>query len=234
MTLASRGCLLNRVAETRDQFCDFDSNFKLQFDGSPEFSFLNPVLLDKDILWMADAEPTELIFSDNEKSMIFVIEKAVDRPDPADDIRIELSFQRLEEQYKLASIRFDPKLKAMINQDLMDQLAIESAAQNLCSTHWSMASTKVEVDISAHDLESLPNRLEILELLGLPVYQESENDSFGYEYRLKGESQAPALARFTIWFDDSGQKPARMESQYSHFHTSTDFVQKKMIMRVKI
>ena len=36
---ALSGCLLNRMVELKDQFCDFDSNFSLQFEDSVEFYF---------------------------------------------------------------------------------------------------------------------------------------------------------------------------------------------------
>jgi hypothetical protein len=41
-------------------------------------------------------------------------------------------------------------------------------------------------------------------------------------------------ARFTVWFDETGENPARMDSQYSHFRTSADFIKKKMFMKVNI
>jgi hypothetical protein len=60
------------------------------------------------------------------------------------------------------------------------------------------------------------------------------NDSITYEYKLKGDKPDSMKARFTVWFDDSGEKPARMDSEYSHFRTSADFVNKKMLIKVKI
>ena len=43
-----------------------------------------------------------------------------------------------------------------------------------------------------------------------------------------------SLASRKMEIDISGQNPARIDSQYSHFHTSADFAQKKMTVRVKI
>lgn len=42
------------------------------------------------------------------------------------------------------------------------------------------------------------------------------------------------MTRFTVRFHDSLQRPERMDSQYSNFHSSVDFVEKKMHLRVKI
>lgn len=181
-----------------------------------------------------DTRPTQETESGNEKRMVFVVEKAVEYPEPADDIRIEMKFDRFDDQFKLAGIYFDPKLSALINPRMIDQATIDATSKTMCKTGYSLASRKVEIDISGQHLDELPNRLEILELLGPPMEQDSVSDSFTYEYRFKGENPSPLYARFTVWFDDLGQNPARIDSQYSHFHTSADFVLKKMTVRIKI
>ena len=45
LALSLNGCLINRVAEVKGQFCDFDSNFELVFAESADFNFNSPVLL---------------------------------------------------------------------------------------------------------------------------------------------------------------------------------------------
>ena len=64
-----------------------------------------------------------------------------------------------------------------------------------------------------------------------PVHKVDRIDD---QYKLKGDELSPMKARFTVWFDETGEKPARMDSQYSHFRTSADFINKKMLMKVKI
>jgi hypothetical protein len=234
LVLGLSGCLVNRAAEVKEQFCDFDSNFSLQFADSAAVDIHHPVMLDKDILWMVDADPTETIISGNEKRMIFVMEKSGPAPDPADDIRVDLLFERLDGKFKLARIQFDPKLNAMMNPEVLDQSAIDAGSKLMCETGYSLASTSVELDISGQDLDELPNRQEILELLGPPLELDPVSGSFTYEYHLRGNQDDPLKTRFTVWFDDTGQNLARMESSYSHFHTTTDFLQKKMLVQLKI
>jgi hypothetical protein len=234
LALGLNGCLINRVVEVKEQFCDFDSNFSLEFADSADFNFHHPILLDRDILWIADAAPTELIETGDELLMVFVLEKTVPEPRPEDEIRVELSFDLLDGQYRLSGVQFDPMLNAIINPEFLDATAIATATQTLCETGWSFASTGVEMDISGQDLDDLPGRTEILDWLGPPLERDEENDSLTYEYRLKGEQKEPVLARFTVWFDDSGEKPAQMESSYSRFRTQTDFVQKTVSMKVDI
>jgi hypothetical protein len=234
LALALSGCLITRVVEVQDQLCDFDSNFSLEFAESAGFNFHNPVLLDKDILWIAGAPPTETRETGGVMSMAYVLEKTGPDRSPEDDIRVDLEFEKTDQQYRLMSVRFDPKLNALINPEFLDETAIDSATRTICEMGWSFASAKVEMDISDQDLDELPNRVEILDWLGPPLEADEGNDSITYEYKLKGDEPDSMKARFTVWFDESGEKPARMDSEYSHFQTKADFINKKMLMKVKI
>ena len=234
MALGLSGCFINRAIEVQDQICDFDSNFSLQFGDSAKFNFHSPVLLDRDILWIAGASPTVMTSTEDQLSMLFVLEKSGPNPRPEDEIRVDLNFDRVDDQYKLMNVRFDPKFNAVINPEFLDKAALDSATQTLCETGLSFASTRMEIDISDQDLDELPNRAEILDSLGPPLEADERNDSITYEYKLKGDELSPMKARFTVWFDETGEKPARMDSEYSHFRTSADFINKKMLMMVKI
>jgi hypothetical protein len=236
--LALSGCLLNRMVELKDQFCDFDSNFSLQFEDSMEFSFNQPMLLDTDILWLSGAPPTKTTKSADELTMTFVIEKVMSQPgylpDPADDIQVDLHFDRFDDGFKLRRVRMDPKLTTLMNPDFFDKEVINSAAQEICDTGRSFASTKMEMDIPELELRMLPNRQEILELLGAPLEHIDQDTGFVYQYRLKGEKHQSEFARLVVWFDESGEKPVRMESNYSRYHTIADFIEKKLFLRVTL
>ena len=165
MALGLSGCFINRAIEVQDQICDFDSNFSLQFGDSAKFNFHSPVLLDRDILWIAGASPTVMTSTDDQLSMLFVLEKSGPNPRPEDEIRVDLKFGRIDDQYKLMNVRFDPKFNAVINPEFLDKAALDSATQTLCETGLSFASTRMEFDISDQDLYELPNRAEILDSL---------------------------------------------------------------------
>jgi hypothetical protein len=234
LAIGLNGCLITRVVEVKDQFCEFDSNFSLEFADSAGFNFHHPVLLDKDVIWIADTQPTETYVNGSELLMVFVLEKTVPEPRLEDEIRIELNFALIDWKYRLSNVQFDPMLNTIINPDFLDEKAIHTATQTMCETGWSFASTTVEMDISGQDLDDLPGRREILDWLGPPLERDAENDSFTYEYRLRGSEANPVLASFTVWFDESGQRPARMESSYSRFRTHTDFIEKTVSMKVEI
>lgn len=203
LALSLNGCLITRVVEVKEQFCEFDSNFSLEFAESAGFNIHNPVLLDKDIIWIAGAEPTEQYQNEDQLRMVFVLEKALPEPRPEDEIRVELTFDLIEGKYRLANVQFDPLMNTIINPEFLDEKAINTATQTLCDTGWSFASTTVEMDISGQDLDELPNRQEILDWLGPPLERNEKEDSFSYEYRLKGSEADPVVASFTVWFDES-------------------------------
>jgi len=234
LALLLNGCLITRVVEVKDQFCEFDTNFSLEFAESAELNFNSPVLREKDILWIAGTSPTTMKEDGVELSMVFILEKAGPDPGPEDEIRVELKFDRIDDQYKLMNVRFDPKLNTIINPDFFDKTAIDSATRTLCETGWSLASRGVELDISGQDLDDLPNQTEIQDWLGAPFKQDETDNSMTYEYHLKSNDPNPQKARFTVWYDNTGEKPVRMESEYSRFRTTTDFVNKTMSMKVKI
>ncbi len=239
LLLLLSGCLLNRVVEVRDQFCEFDSNFELRFaDQSgqdyPEINFLNPVLLDNDVLWMAGAAPTETRRTADGLSMIWIVDKVSALPEPDTEFRIIMNFNEFDDENKLSSIYFDPKLKVLMNPKFIDSESLLRGAENICSTGLGMNSTRMEIDISDQDLDELPSRQEMLEWLGAPLSWAEHENSYTYEFRLRNSNAVPQTARFTVWYDANGKKPLRMVSDYSRFSTSADFVSKKMQVRVSI
>lgn len=232
LALTLNGCLINRVVEVRDQFCDFDANFGFEFDVSSGFVFKNPVLLEKDIIWLAGAPPTRSVRSDDHLSMIYVIEKVSGGPE--EDFFVELEFDRMADEFKLMNVRFDPAFSTVINPEILDRDAINSAAQNFCETGWTFTTRNLDLDISDQDLEELPDRLEILDWLGPPLVHDAKDGSFYYEYRLRSDQPDPVTASFTVWFDHTGNQLERMSSRYSHFETRTDFIEKKISMKVTL
>jgi hypothetical protein len=238
VAFAMSSCLLNRVVVLKGQFCDFESNFGLQFSDSLEVYFYKPVLLDSDMLWLAGAPPTKVSKTADELVMTFVIEKIMAQPDyapdPANEFQVDLYFGRFDQEYRLKHVWMDPKLSALMNPEFFNEEVINSAAKNVCDTGWSFASTTLELDISEQELSQLPNRQEILELLGAPLKQVGQDTGFVYQYRLKGQKHESDIARLVVWFDESGEMPVRMESNYSRYHTKADFIEKKVFLRVSI
>ncbi len=234
LALGLSSCLLNRVITVKEQFCDFESNFAVNFDGGTEFLMHHPVLLDSDILWLSDASPTIVSQSGDELLMTYVIEKVMPVPNPDNDFAFELNFIQSEGQFRLSRMQMDPKLSAMMGPEMLSQEYIDQAAQNFCDTRWGFGGRKLEYEISDQALAMLPNQSEILDLLGEPSEYLDTESAFIYNFRLKNEDPTPLLARMTVWFDEAGDLPVKMESSYSRFATKADFTDRKMYFKVTL
>ena len=234
LTIALSGCLFNRVMEVRQQFCDFDSNFSVEFTESVTLHLAHPVILEKDILWLAGAEPTSVTRTGDLVTMVFVIEEDLPVPDPAQDIGFELDFARIGDDFGLTQIRMDPKLSTVLNPENIDRESLLNSADNICQTGLSFGSRSVEFDLDDQDLEQLPSRTEALAIMGPPHSLVDEGAGWTWQYRLKGHNESNNSARFTVWFDETSQKPLRMESQYARYRTNADFIAKKVSMNVEL
>ena len=228
------GCLVNRVVEVRDQFCEFDANFTIDSQNLTAFDFHNPVLLDSDILWLASATPTEISRTADGLSMLYVIEKVSEVPAPEQDLWLALDFEQSGKKHKLSRIRFDPKLKNLVSPEYLDEDVIQSAAQTVCGYGLGMMSRSVRREIKEEKLELLPSRHEVIDWFGPPLEQDVTSGRMTYEYRLKSPDSEDHSARFSIWYDEQGIIPSRLESQYSRFHTVADFEALEVTMKVDL
>jgi hypothetical protein len=234
LALGLSGCLLNRVVTMKEQFCDFESNFEVKFDAGPEFLIHHPVLLDSDVLWLSDASPTIIAKTDDDLLMTFVAEKITPVPDPDRDFAFKLHFIQSEGHYKLNRIQMDPKLMAVMGPEIINQAYIDRAAQDFCDVSWGFGGRELEYEISDQAMALLPSRTEILDLLGEPSEYLDPESAFTYHFRLKNSDSKPLIARMTVWFDESGQRPVKMESSYSRFATKADFTHQKMYFSVSL
>jgi hypothetical protein len=228
------GCMLDRVLEVRSQFCDFEQNFDIEFDQQPGVVMTHPVLLDRDVLWLIGAEPTEITTLPGSKTMTWVIEEAIADPDPAYDLRFDLEFQYVDEEYRLSQIRLDPKFNALLNPDKLDHETLLASAQDICETGLSFRMRSMEFDIPEEDLEQLPSRPEVLKLAGPPHGLTAPGGGWTWRYRPRGASDESNTAQFTVWFDEISLEPLRMESEYGRYRSQADFSAKKLSMNVKL
>jgi hypothetical protein len=226
--------MLDRVLEVRSQFCDFEQNFAIKFDQQPGVVMTHPVLLDQDVLWLIGAEPTETAKHPGGKTMSWVIEEAIPKPDPAHDLRFDLDFRLVDEEYRLSQIRLDPKFNALLNPHNLDHETLLASAQHICETGLSFRLRSMEFDIPEEDLEHLPSRPELLELAGPPHELSAPGGGWTWRYRPRGASDESNTAQFTVWFDEVSLKPLRMGSAYGRYRSQADFTARKLSMNVKL
>jgi len=128
----------------------------------------------------------------------------------------------------------DPKLSVMIGPEMLSQAYIDQAAQDFCDTRWGFGGRELEYEISDQALAMLPSQSKILDLLGEPSEYLDTESAFIYDFRLKNDDPTPLLARMTVWFDETGDLPVKMESSYSRFATKADFIDRKMYFKVTL
>jgi hypothetical protein len=234
LLLGLSSCLLNRVVTVKQQFCDFESNFALQFDDVTELQIQHPVLLDTDILWISDAEPSSVAEGNDELVMTWVIEKVMKIPEPEYDFAIDLYFEQSEGQYKLNRVQMDPVLREMMGTETINQELIDKMATNVCEAGLRFSDRDVEYELSEQEIAQLPNRSEILEMLGEPSEHLEPESAYVYEFRPRNNDPDPNIARVKVWFDESGELPVKMESSYSRFTTRADFAERQMVFSLTL
>ena len=225
------GCLVNRMATVKNQFCEFDSNFTLSIDESMDFNLHQPVLLDSDLIWLAGAKPTSTKSDQKQMRMTYTIEKIEADPNPDEDIEINLHFERIHKDYKLSQIQFDKHLTSLYRSALIDNDSLEAAYQNVCDVGWGLASLRMGMDIKEKDLEMLPSRNEMFNAFGQPTTVIEKDRVFLYKYRLKNSEKTASVL---VWFDETGNRPLRMEAHYLRYQAKADFVSRKMTVKVEI
>jgi hypothetical protein len=191
-------------------------------------------LLDKDILWISDAEPTSVTEGNGELVMTWVIEKVMNIPEPEYDFAIDLYFEQSEGHYKLNRVQMDPIMREIMGTETINQELIDKMAMDVCETGWRFSDRDVEYELSEQEIALLPNRSEILEMLGEPSEHLETESAYVYEFRPRNNDPDPNIARVKVWFDESGELPVKMESSYSRFTTRADFAQRQMVFSVTL
>ena len=228
------GCLFNRVVEVKQQACAFDENFELQFSDQPKIIMKQPVLLHKDILWMAGVDATSTEETADGLLLTFEAEEDVAEPNPANNVRVDFAFNKYDDEYRLHEIRLDPKVSQFFNETYLDPETIAEAADNACNTGLGLGMTGMEMDLSAKEIAMLPTRSEVLRIAGPPQAISADGAGWEYRYRMKGQPGDDPIAQFTIWFDEGEEKPRRMESRYSRYEARADLETMKVSMNIDL
>ena len=234
LPLLVSGCLFNRVIEVKQQACAFDENFELRFSDTPAIVFKQPVLLEKDILWMAGIPPTRSTLSGGELLLTFEVEEDVPEPNPANDWRVDMAFSQVEDEYRLREIRLDPKAGVFFNESYLDRQTIVEAADNACNAGLGFGMAKMEMELSEKEVALLPTRPEVVQVVGPPHGLTPDGSGWNYRYRLKGQQSDEPIAQFTVWFDERSEKPLRVESRYSRYQANADLEAMKVSMNIDL
>ncbi len=235
-SLLLSGCLLTRLYEFKQQFCNYSSHFSLTLQGNFRISLNHPVLLDKDVVWLAGAAPSSSQQSAQQKNMNWLVDKVLPEgaiADPAvDQLEVAMQFEPAGANFLLHEVIMDRRFAYVLAPDLLDR-----HAENVCRSKWLVLGRSGEIDLSDADLSGQPSRQEILDFLGQPtaILDEGSGPPSGllYEYRLRGSKPQGRQYSFEFWHDPDSGELLRSTTSSIRFASTTDFVQKKMWVKVR-
>jgi hypothetical protein len=222
-SVALAACSIGRVSEVKEQFCNFESNFSYSTDDNPYLGFGQPVLLDSDVTAMIGYEPSEVIMDEQGMLHRYVIEKLTLDDSPAETLVFELRYDLSDGKSRLQSIHLPPQLAIAKNFEAYnDPETVAAAAAEICSSEVKFSFRPAEEDIDPRLLENLPDRSQMIAMIGAPSWESEEENAMIYEYRVQGSSDYDAPVRMAIWFDEANVKPLRMETRYRFIHSKAD------------
>ncbi len=230
------GCLLTRLYAFKQQFCDYRSNFSFSTQDEFRITLSHPLLLDKDVIWLAGAEPSQVQELDQQKQMQWVVDKVLPAgaaADPAfDQLVMNMDFVAEDDNFLLHQVVMDQRFAYVVSPDLMDR-----HAENVCHSSWLVLGRSGEIDLADADLSGQPNRQEIIDYLGLPTATTDAEPGLSpgmlYEYRLRGSKYAGRQYSFEFWHDAESGELVRSTTTSIRFSSTTDFVKKKLWIQVK-
>jgi hypothetical protein len=235
-TVLLSACLLTRLYAFKQQFCDYQDNFSFSTVDEFRVNLLHPVLFDSDVIWLAGAEPSKQQQDEQSGHMQWIVDKVLPAqsvPDPEfDQLFIEMDFQADGNKYLLQQVRMDQRFAYVVAPDLMDR-----HADNVCNSSWLVFGRSGEIDLADADLSGQPDRQEVIDHLGQPTanIHDDQAQSLGmrFDYRLRGSKRQQPQYSFEFWHDAKSGELLRSTTHSIRFTSTTDFVQKKLWIRIR-
>ena len=218
-TLLLSGCMLFRIYDFKSQFCDYQANFELLVGKDIELRMLNPVLLDRDVVWLLGAEPTRRERSGNSLELVYVVEK--DQPQVSDEyaIPIRLRFHRQDGDFRLEAGIIDKNLGSMVTPGLIDETVAHA-----CDSRTNVADANVTVDLGDLDPDAVPRRSDIEVALGAPQQRFDGGRGALYRFRLRNARPGTQKSFARIEYAADGEHVERVRFHYLRYQMDADFV----------
>ena len=222
------GCLLQRLYSIREQLCDFEGNFQIVTNEGVRLLFLRPILLDKDVIWLAGAKPPQVKVTGNELFMTYIIVKE-NAPHRANhDIPIQLRFLQLNGAYTLKEIYINKSLTSVVTSELISQ-----CLKSVCNAEKSIVGRSVKFDLKGLDRALLLTRSEVIDILGEPNRANDDEHSISYNYKLKNNDKIEKRSQIDAYFNASGSEILRVRVSSLRYHLDADFVTGEAILKVR-
>ncbi|MEH6588942.1 MAG: hypothetical protein V7746_01730 [Halioglobus sp.] len=230
-TAALSGCSIGRVNDAKGQFCDFDNNFSYSLGEQPSLVWSSPVLRDSDVEGIIGYRPTKVIATENGLTHRYVVEKFTLDDAPAERMTFEINYQVSDDIARLQSIVFPSEMsRGNYIERFSDPTAIAASAAEICSSSFEFSMRPFEQDIDPKLLADLPDKEDILAMMGAPSWQSEDEHALIYEYHVLGQKPHSDPVRMVVWFDEADVMPVRMETRYRFMRSRADLREGKVRM----
>jgi hypothetical protein len=226
--LILHGCILERIFRVKDQLCDFEKNFQIEIGQGFRVRLREPVMLDKDITWLAGAEPSERQSVGDGLVMTYIAERKGIQSNGQYDLPIELRFVRFDGEYRLKEGYLGKNLTDVLTGDLLTQIM-----QSVCQAEKSLVKQQIVIDIKTLDRTLLPDRSAITAILGPPNPDGSPGPKQTWDYRLKNHDAVDTETAIEIYLDDD-ERIRRIRVKYLRYTLDADFEKGAAVLSVDI
>jgi hypothetical protein len=222
------GCLLQRLYSIREQLCDFEDNFQIVANEGVRLLFLRPILLDKDVIWLAGAKPSQVKVTGNELLMRYIIVKESASHRANHDIPIQLRFLQLNGAYRLEEVYLNKSLTSVVTSGLITQ-----CLRSVCNAEKSIVGRSVKFDLKDLDRALLLTRSEVIDILGEPNRVNDGEHKISYNYKLKNNDKIEKRSQIDAYFNASGSEILRVRVSSLRYYLDADFVTGEAILKVR-
>jgi hypothetical protein len=181
LSVSITGCMYLRLLELKGQLSDFTRYFRIEDKQKLELVFLEPVLLDDDILWIMKSDPMSRQETEQGEVWEYVFEKQYGGEKNEEgnfDIPVDMIFQN----GKLEEVRFPERFLKYISKPLLAKMF-----QSMGNAEISKLRRSADSEFQGGSSLEIPRKEQIVEILGEPfsVEDSDSKSEFKYRYKLK-------------------------------------------------
>jgi hypothetical protein len=159
----------------------------------------------------------------------YQIEKISQSGAESEIMSVDLSYKTKRGKLRLQSVSLPQEIAGFEGAAAFgDPKMMAMAADDICNAGVSLSLFSGEEDINPAQLEHLPSRAEVFAMMGAPSVLSAERGALVYEYRVLGAASEEPSIRMTLWFDEAGTKPLRIETRYREIYSMADFERGKL------
>jgi hypothetical protein len=188
------GCMYVRLLKLKAQLSDFDKYFELRDEQKLTMIFLDPVLLNDDIVWLLKSDPISREETEMGELWTYVFEKQyTGTKDEKGDFDIPLDM--LFHKKKLKEVRFPERFLKYFSQPLLAKMF-----RSMGNAEISKLSRTADSQFKGNNPLEIPTKGQIIELLGVPFSADSSDgkSKLVYQYRVRKTASDPNKKEFRL------------------------------------